>query len=90
MAGCASTPQRAGLSTVGCAEAVLATLPAGLTDAEKHCVALAIIDVFLRLNGFGLAADELDAVDTIQSLAAGDLTEDQLADWIANHSVTIR
>lgn len=41
IAGCASTPQRAAPSAVGCAEAVLATLPAGLTDPEKHCVASA-------------------------------------------------
>jgi hypothetical protein len=43
--GCASPPQRAAPSTVGCAEAVLATLPAGLTDPEKHCVASAGIAV---------------------------------------------
>ena len=64
----------------------------GFALARGHCFpdgnkrdALAIIDVFLRLNGSELAADELDAVDTIQSLAAGDLTEDQLTDWIAAH-----
>jgi hypothetical protein len=53
-------------------------------------VALAIIDVFLRLNGAELTADEMDAVDTIQSLAAGDLSEEQLADWIAAHSAPAR
>lgn len=64
----------------------------GFALARVHCfpdgskrVALAIVDVFLRMNGLELAADELDAVDTIQSLAAGDLSEDQLADWIAAH-----
>jgi hypothetical protein len=41
LAGCASTPQRPADSTVDCAEAVVATLPAGLTDREKHCVASA-------------------------------------------------
>ncbi len=68
----------------------------GFALARSHCfpdgnkrVALAIIDVFLRLNGFELAVDELDAVDTIQSLAAGDLTEDQLADWITAHVAPI-
>jgi death-on-curing protein len=69
----------------------------GFALARGHCfpdgnkrVALAIVDVFLRLNGFELTADELDAVDTIQSLAAGDLTEDGLADWITAHSTHIR
>jgi len=69
----------------------------GFALARGHCfpdgnkrVALAIIDVFLRLNGFELAADELDAVDTIHSLAAGELTEDELADWIAAHSASLR
>ena len=62
----------------------------GFALARGHCfpdgnkrVALAVIDVFLRMNGMELTADELDAVSTIQSLAAGELTEDQLAEWIS-------
>ena len=69
----------------------------GFALARGHCfpdgnkrVALAIIDVFLRLNGFALNADEMDVVLTIQALAAGDLTEDALAEWIAAHSVPTR
>jgi death-on-curing protein len=65
----------------------------GFALARGHCfpdgnkrVALAIIDVFLRMNGLALTAEETDAVTTIQSLAAGDLTEEELADWIAAHS----
>ena len=54
-------------------------------DGNKR-VALAVIDVFLRMNGTELTADELDAVSTIQSLAAGELTEDQLAEWIIANS----
>lgn len=68
----------------------------GFALARGHCfpdgnkrVALAIIDVFLRLNGLALTADEMDAVDTIQSLAAGDLSEDQLAEWITAHVAPI-
>lgn len=68
----------------------------GFALARGHCfpdgnkrVALAIIDVFLRLNGMELTADELDAVSTIQSLAAGDLTEDQLAEWMAANSAAL-
>ena len=41
IAGCTGTPERPATSTVRCAEAVVATLPAGLTDPEKHCVASA-------------------------------------------------
>jgi len=68
----------------------------GFALARGHCfpdgnkrVALAIVDVFLRLNGSELTADEMDAVDTIQALAAGDLTEDQLAEWIAGHTAPL-
>ena len=41
LAGCTSTPGRPAVSTVGCAEAVVAALPPGLTDPEKHCLASA-------------------------------------------------
>ena len=68
----------------------------GFALARGHCfpdgnkrVALAIIDVFLRMNGLALTADEMDAVLTIQALAAGELTEDQLAEWIATHSAAL-
>jgi death on curing protein len=66
----------------------------GFALARGHCfpdgnkrIALAIIDVFLRLNGLELAADEMDAVDTIHSLAVGDLTEESVTEWLAAHSI---
>jgi len=69
----------------------------GFALARGHCfpdgnkrVALAIIDVFLRMNGLALIADEMDAVMAIQALAAGDLTEDAMADWITANSVAVR
>ena len=69
----------------------------GFALARGHCfpdgnkrIALATLDVFLRLNGMALTADELDAVSTIQSLAAGELSEDQLAEWIAANSAKLR
>ena len=69
----------------------------GFALARGHCfpdgnkrVALAVVDVFLRMNGMALTADELDAVSTIQLLAAGDLTEDELAEWIAANSAKHR
>ena len=69
----------------------------GSVLARGHCfpdgnkrAALAIIDVFLRMNGLELSADEMDAVDTIQSLAAGELTEDDLARWVTENSRSAR
>jgi death-on-curing protein len=69
----------------------------GFALARGHCfpdgnkrVALAIIDVFLRMNGLELSADEMDAVDTIQSLAAGELTENDLARWVTENSRAAR
>jgi hypothetical protein len=41
LAGCATGPERPAASTVGCAQAVVATLPPGLNDLEKHCLASA-------------------------------------------------
>jgi death-on-curing protein len=62
----------------------------GFALARGHCfpdgnkrVALAVMDVFLRIDGMELTATEMDAVDTIQALAAGDISEEQLAEWIA-------
>jgi len=65
----------------------------GFALARGHCfpdgnkrVALAIIDVFLHMNGLELIAEETAAADRIRSLAAGDLTEDALAEWIRAHT----
>lgn len=41
LSGCAAGPGRPAVSTVGCAEAVVAALPPGLDDREKHCLASA-------------------------------------------------
>ena len=49
-------------------------------DGNKR-VALASLDVFLRLNGWKLVATEVDAAATILALAAGKLTEAQLEAW---------
>src|ERR1022692_3666766 len=65
----------------------------GFALARNHCfpdgnkrVALAVIDVFLQLNGRELLAEEVDAANTMQCVAAGVLTEEQVADWIAAHA----
>jgi death-on-curing protein len=62
----------------------------GFALARNHCfddgnkrIALAVIDVVLRINGSGLSATEEDAADTIRRLATGELTESDLAAWIS-------
>jgi death-on-curing protein len=69
----------------------------GFALARGHCfpdgnkrISLAIIDVFLRMNGFELKAAETEAVDAILRLAAGELTEDDLARWIEANSQLVR
>jgi len=57
-------------------------------DGNKRISVLAVA-VFLSLNGKTFDPDEVDEVQVIQDLAAGDLDEDGLARWIeANTSAT--
>jgi death on curing protein len=56
------------------------------TDGNKR-VAFMAAYVFLRINGLQLQAEEVDAVMTIQALAAGELSVEQLAAWLAQNSV---
>jgi death-on-curing protein len=65
----------------------------GYSLARNHCfadgnkrIALAVIDVFLQMNGRELTAEEAEAAEIIQSVAAGKLTEEQLAAWISDHA----
>jgi death-on-curing protein len=51
------------------------------SDGNKRAGFLAV-GLFLELNGFDLEVDEADAVKTILDLAAGDLSEKALAEWI--------
>jgi death on curing protein len=51
------------------------------SDGNKRAGFLAI-GLFLELNGFDLEVNEADAVKTILDLAAGNLTENALAEWI--------
>lgn len=54
-------------------------------DGNKRAAFLAI-GVFLDLNGLHLVVDRAEAVETILALAAGDLTEADLATWIRAHA----
>jgi len=50
-------------------------------DGNKRAGFLAI-GLFLALNGFELDVEEVNAVTTMLDLAAGNLTEKSLAEWI--------
>ena len=52
-----------------------------LSDGNKR-VAFLAIGMFLAINGFLLKAEPTEAVNTMLALAAGDLTELDLASWI--------
>jgi death on curing protein len=54
-------------------------------DGNKR-TSLVVAELFLVLNGIELAASDVDATTTFLQLAAGELTEDALAAWIAAHS----
>jgi death-on-curing protein len=42
--------------------------------------------LFLNLNGWVLAANDVDCVLTMQALAAGEISESKFADWIRSNS----
>ena len=54
-------------------------------DGNKRTAFLAI-GLFLLKNGFVLSADEEEAIRTMFALAAGNLTEAELVEWIRGHS----
>jgi death-on-curing protein len=55
-------------------------------DGNKR-TSLVVAELFLELNGSELTATDAECVTTFLRLAAGDLTEEQLAEWIAGHSM---
>ena len=54
-------------------------------DGNKR-TAFVAIELFLQLNGWALHASDADCVLTMLSVAAGDLPEDTLADWLRRHA----
>ena len=54
-------------------------------DGNKRA-ALLSIGLFLHLNGWRLTASQADTTRTMLALAAGDLPEDTLADWLRRHA----
>jgi death-on-curing protein len=55
-------------------------------DGNKR-IALTVAAVFLELNGFSLDAPEPETVLMYQQLAAGNITELELANWICDSSI---
>jgi death on curing protein len=53
-------------------------------DGNKR-ISLLAIGLFLKLNDFTLAVEQVDAFNVIMRLAAGQLPEDELASWIRQH-----
>ena len=58
-------------------------------DGNKR-TSLVMAELFLELNGTELTATDAQCVTTFLALAAGDLTEEPLADWISANSATAR
>ena len=54
-------------------------------DGNKR-TAFVAIELFLQLNGGALHASDADCELTRLSVAAGDLPEDTLADWLRRHA----
>lgn len=54
-------------------------------DGNKRAAFLAI-GLFLSINGRHLRVDQVEAIDTILKLAAGNIAESELASWIRKHS----
>ncbi len=57
-------------------------------DGNKRVAAIAT-ETFLALNGMALDADDAAFVMTFLSLAAGELEEDALADWLRDHGAPL-
>ncbi|TXC73718.1 type II toxin-antitoxin system death-on-curing family toxin [Sphingorhabdus soli] len=53
-------------------------------DGNKRTAAV-VAETFLALNGHRLKASDAELVVTFVALAAGELTEDELAHWLRTH-----
>ena len=53
-------------------------------DGNKRTAAV-VSETFLMLNGYGLDASDAEVVVAFVALAAGELSEDELADWFRQH-----
>ena len=58
-------------------------------DGNKR-TSLVVAELFLELNGLELVVSDTACVATFLSLAAGELTEDDLAHWVTENSRSAR
>ncbi len=58
-------------------------------DGNKRASYLAL-DTFCRLNGWLLQATQIEKFQVMMALAAGEITEEQLAEWIGQHIVALK
>jgi death-on-curing protein len=58
-------------------------------DGNKRIGFLAMV-TFLGINGYTFEATDAEVVTTFLALAAGEVSEDQLVDWIREHSRRLR
>ena len=56
-------------------------------DGNKR-IAFVTMAVFLELNGAEFEADEADVVTVMLALAAGEMSEEQLASWVRTRTAT--
>ncbi len=54
-------------------------------DGNKRTAAV-VSETFLNLNGYGLDATDAELVVAFLALAAGELSEEEMADWFRTHS----
>jgi death on curing protein len=58
-------------------------------DGNKRVALLAML-TFLAINGHDVEADDNDVLTTILALAAGRITESELAVWLRDRMVSIK
>ena len=81
---CSYSPE-AGLADLGAAYAFGLLKDHPYIDGNKR-TALVVLVAFLDLNGVELTATNGEAVWAMLAVAAGEMTEAELADWIEAHS----
>jgi death-on-curing protein len=76
----------------GCSDVAVLAAAYGYGLARNHAfvdgnkrVAFLAVGVFLAINGHGLSATPVEAIEAILALAAGGMDEAQFADWIREH-----
>jgi death-on-curing protein len=58
-------------------------------DGNKR-VAFLVLVVFLELNGLRVTAEDPDVVATIVALADGNVSKEELASWLRDHTIRSR